>query len=117
MEDMFYAILALDHYTVVVAFCFVTVAFWLIREIMDSFMFAALTAPVLLVGALFANYIFGTYFIAPVNDKDTNVVIASAVGVVVALMLVLTAIWISVLMSERGSKRRRPLPALPPRDD
>lgn len=116
MEDVYFAILAMDRYTVVVAICFVSVAFWLIREIMDSFTFAALTAPVLLVGALFTNYVFSAYFITPVNDKDTNVVIASAVGVVTALILVLLGIWFSVLMSERRSKRARPLPALPPRD-
>lgn len=116
MEDFLYGLLNLDRYTVIVAMCFVAVAFWLIHGIIGSMTMAVLSAPVLLMSALAANYLFRANYIFPVNDKDTNVVIASAVGVLVALVLLLTALWISVIMSERRSKNRRPLPGLPARE-
>jgi hypothetical protein len=118
MDDVIFALLAFDQYTVMVGVCFVAIAFWLIREILDSFTLAFVSVPILMIGALAANYLFRTHFVVAVNDKDTNVVVASAVGVVTALSLLLLSIWIAVLMSERRTKNRRlvELPDLPPRD-
>jgi hypothetical protein len=67
-------------------------------------------------GALAANYLFRVNFVVAVQDKDSNVVIASAAGVICALVLVLVSLWISVLMSERRSEKRElaQLPTLPP---
>ena len=107
MEDLIFALSDFDRYTIVVATCGVVVAFWLIRETLDSFFLALAAAPILMIGALATNYIFKANFIMLVDDKDTNVVLASAVGVVTALALFMLSIWIGVLMSERRSQSRK----------
>ena len=116
MQDVIFALSTLDQFTVTVAVCFVFVAFWLIREIVQSTALAIISAPVLLIGALAANYLFHHNFVVAAHDKDTNVVIASAVGVLIALVLLLVSIWISVLMSEHRTQVKKPmqLPELPP---
>ncbi len=116
MEDIIFALTDFDRYTVVVAACGVGVAFWLIRETLDSFVLAVASAPALMIGALATNYLFRTNFIMIVDDKDTNVVVASAIGVVTALALLMLSIWFAVIMSERRSKRQKlaELPDLPP---
>jgi hypothetical protein len=116
MIDLIQAIFSVDEFTMLVAGSCVGIAFWFIREMTESFALAALCAPVLLAGALAANYLFRTNFIEAVQDKDSNVVIASAAGVICALVLVLVSLWISVLMSERRSEKRElaQLPTLPP---
>lgn len=113
MQDFIYSLYALDRYTLTIAVCFVAVAFWLIHEIAGSTSLAVLSAPIMIGGALATNYLFGIYYIFPTTDKDTNVVVACAVGVIAAMVLVLSALAISILLSEARSKRRRPLPVLP----
>lgn len=123
MQDFIYKLTAVlsqfEQYTIWVAIFFVTMAFVLIREIVQSTGLALFSAPILMFGALAANYLFTANFLIVTHDKDTNVVVASAVGVVVALTLLLLAIWISVLMSERRTtnKKLKPLVDLPPARD
>lgn len=107
MSDLFEALMTVDEFTVFVTLSCVGIAFWLIREMVDSTALAIVCTPVLLIGALAANYLFRIHFVIAVQDKDSNVVVASAVGVVCALVLVLVSLWISVLMSERLSARRK----------
>lgn len=113
MQDFIYSLYALDRYTLTITMCFVAVAFWLIHEIVGSTALAVLSAPVMMAGGVICNYLFGVYYIFPTTDKDTNVVIACAVGVVTSMILVLVAMWISISISEARSKHRRPMPVLP----
>jgi hypothetical protein len=106
MLDLATAILTVDDFTFFVAVTFVAIAFWLIREMVDSLPLALLCSPFLLAGALAANYLFRINFVTALQDKDSNVVVASAIGVICALVLLMISIWISVLMSERLSKKR-----------
>ncbi|NOT72516.1 MAG: hypothetical protein HOP09_14950 [Hyphomicrobium sp.] len=103
MQDFIYSLYALDRYTLTIAVCFVAVAFWLIHEIAGSTSLAVLSAPVLIAGALVTNYLFGEFYIIPTNDKDTNVVIACAVGVVLSMILILAVLAIHILISEARS--------------
>lgn len=116
MIELIQAITTVDEFTMLVIGGCVGIAFWFIREMTDSFALAAFCTPVLLAGALAANYLFRVNFIEAVQDKDSNVVVASAAGVICALILVLVSLWISVLMSERRSEKRElaQLPSLPP---
>ncbi len=113
MEDAFYAIIQTDRYSLVVVSTFAIVAFCLIREIITSTAMAMFSAPVMFLGGLIANHLFRSYSIIAVNDKDTNVVVASAVGILSALILMLLLIWLTVLWSERRSKKNRALRGLP----
>lgn len=103
----------LNDYDWVVATAAVAAAAVLIREMLDSAVLATLSIPLMLIGALAFNYLFQTTFISPVDDKDTNVVIASSVGVLVAVCLLLVCLWIISVMSEFRSKHKKLL-KLPP---
>lgn len=106
METLTYAISSLDQFTLVIASLAAVVSFWLMREMTGSTALASIAAPLLLVGALAGNYLFRANFVVATHDKDTNVVVASAVGVLVALVMLLIAIWIMVMMSERRARNR-----------
>jgi hypothetical protein len=116
MSDIVNAMLTVDDFTFFATLCCVGIAIGLIREMVDSFFLAFACSPFLLMGAFATNYLFRINFIVTVQDKDSSVVIASAVGVIIALMLVLISIWISVSMSERRSKMREieQLPTIAP---
>ncbi len=106
MTDIASAIITVDDYTFFATLCCVSIAIWLIREMVQSTFMAIACTPFLLMGAFGANYLFRINFVTAVQDKDSNVVIASAVGVIIALLFLLISIWISVSMSERRSQKR-----------
>ncbi|MGL4396121.1 MAG: hypothetical protein ACRCS9_06250 [Hyphomicrobium sp.] len=88
--------------------------FLLIRMNLGSTVLAAIFTPAITIGALAANYVFQEHFIHPLHDKNSNVVLASAVGVVVALLLMMVAAKLVAMMSEARIGRlqiRRELPA------
>jgi ABC-type Mn2+/Zn2+ transport system permease subunit len=116
MYDILSNIASFDDYTCVIIGVFVCASVLLVREIVSSTGLALFSAPILLIGSIAANYLFRTKFIYATFDKDTNVVIATAVGLVSAMVLLLISIWISVLISERGSTRKKlmQLPDVPP---
>lgn len=107
METILEAVSTLDHFTLTTACIAAVLAFGLIREMLDSMALACIAAPVLIVGALAANYLFRANMLVPTPDKDTNVVVASAVGVLIAMVLILISIWAMMLMSERRTRNRR----------
>jgi uncharacterized membrane protein len=116
MSEMLSIVTSFDDYTCVIIGVFVCVAVFLIREIVSSTGLALVSAPILLIGSIAANYVFRTKFIYATVDRDTNVVVATAVGLVSAMVLLLISIWVSVLISERKTTRRRlmQLPDVPP---
>ena len=66
-------------------------------------MIAAVGLP--LIGALAANYLFVEYYIAPTPDKNSNVVIASAMGVLAAMVCMLLATRGVVGLGDRRRKK------------
>lgn len=107
------ALAVLTEYDWTVACIAVAIAAMFIREMLDSAMLAIFSAPLMLAGALAANYLFHANYVPHISDPDTNVVIASAIGVLVAVTLLLLSMWLVSLMSEKRVKRRR-LTGLPP---
>lgn len=95
-----------NTFTVVVVIGLVAIANWLIKLLTDSTGFAILFTPAMIVGALAANYLFVEYYIAPTPDKNSNVVIASAMGVLAAMLFMLLATRGVV---ELGDRRRKKL--------
>ena len=116
MYDTIYALSTFDRFTLVVVGVIVSMAIGLVREITDSTGLAFVAAPALLLGGLLANYMFRTQYVIATIDKDANIVIATAIGVVAALVLLLVAIWIGVVLSEHRSSKRKfmQLPDVPP---
>jgi uncharacterized membrane protein len=109
MSELLLSMIAIDDYTQVVVICSVIAALWLVRTTTQSTALTIIFSPAILFGALAANYLFRVHFVVAAHDKDTNVVVASAVGVVMALVLMLMASWIAISMSERRRRSHQPL--------
>lgn len=116
MFKFFHDVANFDEYTLTIVGVFVVAAAYLVREIVNSTGLALFSAPVLLIGALVANDVFHTKFIFATADKDTNVVVATAMGLIGSMVLLLISIWVSVRISERSSTRKKllQLPDVPP---
>jgi L-asparagine transporter-like permease len=107
MNDIVWKLTQVDDYTITVVVMLVVLVFALIRTLLDSFTMAVVFTPALFFGGLAANYLFRTLYITSTSDKDTNVVIASAVGVLSAMVLMLIATWLMIVMSDYRSRRRK----------
>ena len=107
------ALALLTDYDWTIIICAVCVAAVLIREMLDSTLLAAISLPLMFAGAVASKYFFTVNSVAPSADQDTNVVIASAVGIFTAVTLLLLAKWISLILSEWRTRHRK-LVELPP---
>jgi uncharacterized membrane protein YeaQ/YmgE (transglycosylase-associated protein family) len=56
-----------------------------------------LFVPGFVFGALVANYLFEQYAIHPTTDKETNVVVACMLGIIVALLVLLVMTRLSAI--------------------
>ena len=113
LRDLAANLLTIDDYTRMVVFCTVVTALWLVRTMTESTALTVLFSPAILFGALAANYLFRINFVVASGDKDTDVVVASAIGVLLALILMLLASRIAIAMGERRSRARPQKPLLP----
>ncbi|HPG89555.1 MAG TPA: hypothetical protein PLD46_07865 [Hyphomicrobium sp.] len=111
MPDFIYAFYDLERFPVVISSVFVLVAYGLIRDVGQSAGLALLAAPILLAGTLSANVLIKMNSINIANDKDTNVVVASAAGMMVTFGVLLFVYWLVSLLSERhtANKKLKPL--------
>ena len=105
--EAFWTIVTVDQYTMAIVCTLVAAIVWLMKLILDSTALAILFAPVLLFSGLLANFIFKATGFAQTADKDTNVVIASSVGVFLALVVLLLLVWASVTLSNSKARRSR----------
>ncbi len=105
MLETLWKMTLLDQYTTIVIVCMVVSAYSIIRAMTHSTALAILYTPVLAFGALAGNYLFRISFYNVVRDKDSNVVAASATGVMAALFLMLIASRIAMYIS--AQKRRK----------
>ncbi len=94
-----------NTFTVVAVIGLVAIANWLIKLLTDSTGFAILFTPAMIIGALAANYLFVEYYVMPTQDKNSNVVIASALGVLIAMIFMLLATRGVVALSDRNRKK------------
>ena len=94
-----------NTFTVVVVIGLVAIANWLIKLLTDSTGFAILFTPAMIVGALAVNYLFVEFYITPTPDKNSNVVIASAMGVLAAMLFMLLATRGVVGLGDRRRKK------------
>ncbi len=69
-----------NTFTIIVVIGLVAIANWLIKLLTNSTGFAILFTPAMIFGALAANYLFFEYYVTPTQDKNSNIVIASALG-------------------------------------
>jgi uncharacterized membrane protein len=94
-----------NTFTVIVVIGLVAIANWLIKLLTDSTGFAILFTPAMIFGSLAANYLFVEYYVTPTQDKNSNIVIASALGVLAAMGFMLLATRGVVAISDRRRKK------------
>ena len=104
MHDLFISLTNIDDYETIVVAGAVVCALWLLKTMTESTALTIFFAPGVLLGALAANYLFRVNFVTASNDKDTNVLIASATGVLLAVLLMLLATRITIIMSDRNDR-------------
>ena len=115
MHDLFYRLTNVDDYAFWVVVLMILAAFALLRSMTQSTFLSLVYTPALAVGALAANYLYRVNYIELSSNRDANVVVASAIGVILALMIMLVATRIAILMHDRKNREHRPL-VLPQRD-
>ena len=87
----------LDTYTLVVAALLSGVSGILTMHVLSQTMLAMVFVPGFFSGALGANYLFEQCAIYPTPEKETNVVVACTLGIIVALLVLLVVIKISTV--------------------
>jgi uncharacterized membrane protein YeaQ/YmgE (transglycosylase-associated protein family) len=86
-----------DTFTLVVVGLLSGWAGILTMQTLSRTILAMLFVPGFIFGALVANYLFEQYAIYPTPDKETNVVIACMLGIIVALLVLLVVTKISAV--------------------
>lgn len=87
--------------------CLVVAVCWFIREIVGTAGLALISAPILMVTGLGAHIAFGRAAIQLTAEKDTNVAMTSAVGVLAGLVLVVSVKWLMTLWKEYRVRHTR----------
>ena len=95
----------LDAYTLVVAALLSGVSGILTMQALSRTMLAMVFVPGFLFGALVTNCLFEQYAIYPTPDKETNVVVACTLGIILALFIILVVTKISMVAA--GSRVAR----------
>lgn len=80
---------------------------WFLKSAIGSGRLAILFSPLLVFGALLSTYVFNWASIVFNADKDTNSVIAAAIGIFVALVLAIGFYWVWSLISEARVRAKK----------
>lgn len=107
MEDFIFAVQQLERFPVVMACVFAAIAYGLIREAAQSGGLALVSVPLLIAGSLVVHYLLTVNSVILSNDKDTNVAAGVAIGMLVSFVLLMTGYFLSVLISERVSAKKK----------
>ena len=101
--------------TALVIVLFVGCSYWLVRFLSDSMFLACLFTPFVALGALVSHYVLMTNYPMPLSDKDSNMVLAVAIGVLAALVMMLLLTRLAYAFGDfmRGPNRQGGAPALP----
>ncbi len=96
-----------DAYTIVVVALLAGWSGILTMQVLSRAGLAMVFVPGFIFGALVANYLFKQYAIYPTADKETNVVIACTLGIIVALLALLAVTRLSAIASEARASRHQ----------
>jgi hypothetical protein len=100
MQDLWWQIQETSEFTLWTTLVFSGVVFWFIREIAEDPMLALVSVPVLMAGGVLAPVLFRSQMMVLSYDKDTNVAATTAVGVIVALAVLVIGKWAAVILKE-----------------
>ncbi len=89
-----------DTYTSIVVALLAGSAGLLTKQVLSRTMLAVAFAPGFTFGALLVNYLFERHAIYPTADRETNVVVACALGTMLALFVFLALMRLTALAAE-----------------
>jgi uncharacterized membrane protein YeaQ/YmgE (transglycosylase-associated protein family) len=89
MLDFLNQTFEVDTYTIVVVALLSAWTGVLTMHVLSRTLLALVMVPGFLMGALVANYLFDIYGFYPTPDKETNVVVACTLGIIVALLVLI----------------------------
>jgi hypothetical protein len=107
MQDLLWQIRETDAFTFYIAIAFVAAVFWFIREIVSAPVLAIVSVPFLLLGGILAPIGFRRAMVSLTYDRDTNTAATVAVGVVAALLVIVSVKWLWALLLEHQARRAR----------
>jgi hypothetical protein len=107
MQDLLWQLKDIDSFTIWVTAAFAAAVFWFIREIVGTPVLALFSVPILMGGGILAPLIFRNHMITLSYDKDANVAAMSAIGVLAALVLIVTAKWTLMVFKERRVRQTK----------
>ena len=89
MLHLLYQTFQVDIYTRIIVALLSGCAAFLTKQALSRTMLAMLFTPVFAFGALVTNYLFEQYAICPTPNKETNVVVACTLGMILMLLVLL----------------------------
>lgn len=104
--DVAARLLTIDLNTMVCLFIMCMVAAFILREVLDNPPLVWITSPLLVVGSVIFNVIFDDIGVVPFKERGANIALATGVGMIVVLILVIIAARILTEVKDKLDKRR-----------
>jgi hypothetical protein len=114
MQDLFWQLRDTDSFTVYITLAFVAAVFWFIREIVGSPGLALISVPFLALGGVLGPAFCTHRMITLSYDKNVDVVLSTASGVLASLIVVLVSKSLWTILNEYRVGRTK-LVAVPSR--
>jgi hypothetical protein len=105
MLDFLNRAVAVDNYTLVIVAMLSGWAGVLTLHVLSRTMLAMVFVPGFVLGALFTNYAFEVIGFYPTPDKQTNIVVACTIGIILALFVLLLVMRAGAIFSAMRLER------------
>lgn len=116
MLDFLHRAITVDTYTLVVVALLSGWAGVLTLHVLSRTMMALVFVPGFVLGAFVTNYLFELTGFYPTSDRETNVVVACTIGIIIALIVLLVFLRATAILGrmrvERHQFRRDMQPAV-----
>lgn len=105
--EFFRAVFDINFFTAMTVLGLGGVGYALVRFMTESLFLASLYAPFMMLGGMLSNYIISKNFPAPINDKDSDTVLAVGIGVLIGMVLMIAVTRGFNAMIERRNRVSR----------
>ncbi len=107
MLDFLNRLVTVDTYTLVVVAVLSGWAGVLTLHVLSRTVLALAFVPGFVLGALITNYVFELTAFYPTPDRETNVVIASTLGIIIALFALLVFLRVTAILAGMRVERHQ----------
>jgi len=100
MDDVLLYLLNIDNMTIFLVAVLATWGGYVVQQMVSSHVMTLLFVPGFIAGALASNYVFPALGIIVLPDRDSNTLVITAIGMMVALVLMVIGIWVVYALSD-----------------